>query len=416
MISTQSDQDARIDRLRILAIVLPLSYVVAVVVFLALNPLPSWATTLVAIAVSAPLVAAFAVVVFAVIRTMQREVLRREQRIRELLDSAPDGIVIADAHGTIVMVNQQAERMFGYTADELVGEFVERLLPPDLRDRHRGHRDAYYARPSLRPMGVGLALVAACKDGTLLPVEISLSPTASDNETLVTAVVRDVSARRSMEEERERLLAQAETQRERERIAMDLHDGVIQSIYGVTLGLETAIDDVKERPAQVHEALETSIGRLEQVIRDIRSYIFDLRPARVDGDPRESLPVLVEEFRVNTLLPATLEIDAALPPLDGDRSAAVFHVAQEALNNVQKHARATSVGVSLRHRDGLLHLEVGDDGIGFDTRARPADSHRGLQNMDARARAAGGTLSVDSAPGVGTVVHFDLPESHEEAP
>lgn len=414
MVSAQSDQEARLDRLRILAVVLPLAYVVAVVGFLALNPLPSWATAIVAIVVSAPLVAVFAGVVFAVIRTMQVEVLRREGRIRNLLESAPDGILIADGRGTIVMVNQETERMFGYTSAELIGQPVELLLAADMRERHERHRDTYGANPSIRPMGAGLDLVARRRNGTQLPVEISLSPTASEGEVMVTAVIRDISARRGMEEERDRLLAAAETQRERERIAMDLHDGIIQSIYGVTLGLETAIDDVNERPAQVHEALDASIGRLEQVIRDIRSYIFDLRPARIDSDLRQSLPALVEEFRVNTLLRAALDIAPDLPQLDQNRAAAVFHLAREALNNIRKHARATSVEVSLAPRAGLISLEVRDDGIGFDSAADPGEVHRGIRNMTARAHAAGGTLTIQSLRDQGTTVRFELPCAPDE--
>jgi PAS domain S-box-containing protein len=202
------DLEPRLERLRVLAVVLPLSYVAAIVAFLAINPLPSWASALVALGVSAPLVIAFTALVFNVVRTTRAELVQRERRIQGLVESAPDGIISVDETGTIVLVNQQAERMFGYTRDELVGGTVELLVPVELRAAHVRHRQAYQQAPRLRPMGAGMELAGRRKDGTTVPVEISLSPIRQDGTLLVTAVVRDISARRALEEERERLLAE----------------------------------------------------------------------------------------------------------------------------------------------------------------------------------------------------------------
>src|SRR5205814_347718 len=140
----------------------------------------------------------------------------------------------------------------GYTKQQLVGTPVEALLPEAARGRHTNHRETYQRQPSLRPMGAGLELVALRKDGTTFPVEISLSPIEQDGQLLVNAVIRDISERLALEAEREHLRAETETQQERERIAMDLHDGIIQSIYAVTLGLETTMDDMaRESPDDI---------------------------------------------------------------------------------------------------------------------------------------------------------------------
>jgi PAS domain S-box-containing protein len=122
-----------------------------------------------------------------------------EAKFRGLVEAAPDGIVMAGSDGRIVLVNAQAATMLGYTRDELVGASVETLLPEVLRSRHVGHRAIYQATPATRPMGVGAHLVARRKDGTELPVEISLSPMSAPQGVLVIAVIRDVSERQRAE-------------------------------------------------------------------------------------------------------------------------------------------------------------------------------------------------------------------------
>jgi len=409
MLNGQEDQEARMERLRILGVALPLAYVAAIVGFLAFNPFPSWASSLVAVLVSAPLVAAFAAFVFSVVETMRGQLMRREERFRGLVDSAPDGIVISDAGGTIVMVNRQTEEMFGYASGELTGMHIDALIPRELHPRHADHRRRYYESPSVRPMGAGLELVALRRDETRMPVEISLSPIEQEEGKLVIAVVRDISDRRRLEEERERLLAETETQRERERIAMDLHDGIIQSIYAVSLGLEAVMTDVEEHPADARRSIDRAMTQLEEVIQDTRSYIFSLRPPRIDDDIAQSLSTLADDFRVNSLIETSLWIDARMPPIDTGRSLAMFHVAQEALNNARKHGRPTSVGIRVECCDGRLVMEVRDNGAGFDTARETPATHRGLRNMAARAEAAGGTLAIESAPGEGTKIRFELP-------
>ena len=118
----------------------------------------------------------------------------------ELVESAPDALVVAGPEGDIVLVNRQAELMFGYLRSELLGQPVELLVPEQLRSRHAGHRQAYVREPKTRPMGVGLDLAARRKDGTEFPVEVSLSPARVAGGMLVSSSIRDVSERRRMEQ------------------------------------------------------------------------------------------------------------------------------------------------------------------------------------------------------------------------
>ncbi len=122
-----------------------------------------------------------------------------EAQFRGLLESAPDAIVIVDAQGRMVLVNTQAEKMFGYGRDELLGQRVELLLPDALRARHVAHRERYQASPSTRPMGIGMDLSGRRRDGSEFPVEISLSPMQTDEGLLVTSVIRDISGRKEVE-------------------------------------------------------------------------------------------------------------------------------------------------------------------------------------------------------------------------
>jgi two-component system sensor kinase FixL len=138
-------------------------------------------------------------------RKRAEDALRRmEARFRHLLESAPDGILTIGDDGRIQLVNSQAERMFGYNRAELLHQFVEMLLPEELRPLHESQRGAFSANPRTRPMGIGLELFARKKDGTTLPVEISLSPLTFEGEHMVTAVIRDVSERTAIEAERHR--------------------------------------------------------------------------------------------------------------------------------------------------------------------------------------------------------------------
>jgi PAS domain S-box-containing protein len=123
---------------------------------------------------------------------------------RALLDAAPDGIVVCDDRGILVLVNSAAERMFGYDHDELLGASLEALIPEHARPRHEHHRAAYNAGPRLRPMGTDLELHGRRKDGSELPVEISLSPFTTDRGLLIIAGVRDVTDRRQLERDKKR--------------------------------------------------------------------------------------------------------------------------------------------------------------------------------------------------------------------
>jgi formate hydrogenlyase transcriptional activator len=123
-----------------------------------------------------------------------------DERYRRLLEAAPDAMVVVDRSGRMILVNSLTEKMFGYTRQELLNQPVEILIPESLRREHPRHRDAYYAAPQPRPMGIGLELLGRRKDGSTFPVEISLSPMEEEGGVEVTAAIRDVTERNRAEE------------------------------------------------------------------------------------------------------------------------------------------------------------------------------------------------------------------------
>src|SRR5260221_202268 len=143
-----------------------------------------------------------------------------DARFRGLLESAPDGIVVVDANGVIVIVNSQTERMFGHTREELLGQHIEMLVPGRFRPRHEGDRSAYASDPHTRPMGAGRALTGLTRNGEEFPVEISLSPLRTEQGTLVMSIIRDITDRRRPEE-----LIQASL-REKEALLREIHHPV----------------------------------------------------------------------------------------------------------------------------------------------------------------------------------------------
>jgi signal transduction histidine kinase len=193
---------------------------------------------------------------------------------------------------------------------------------------------------------------------------------------------------------------------ERDRIGMDLHDGIIQSIYGVGLVLEHARLLATEEPEKSAERIQQAINSLNHTIRDIRSYILDLRP-RQFGDENliDGLRRLVMEFRVNTLAEANLTGSPEdLKDIPQSHALALFHICQEALANAAKHSHAKKVSINLWASPERVMLEIRDNGHGFETEKMSMTLGHGLSNMHTRAHHVGGDVEITSAAGDGTSI------------
>ncbi len=195
---------------------------------------------------------------------------------------------------------------------------------------------------------------------------------------------------------------------ERDRIGMDLHDGVIQALYATGLKLETCLEDVEEQPKAVADELERAIGQLNQVIADIRSYVFRLRPGVLaHTDLAGAVGALLQELKVNALTRVELsEEPGACQGLSEDQTSELFLVAQEAITNARKHARASCVFARLERQGSTFRMSIADDGAGFDPDV--ANTGQGLHNMRDRVERLGGTIAVQSQPGDGATVLVEL--------
>lgn len=206
-----------------------------------------------------------------------------ELGFKALLEAAPEAIIIVDADGRIVLVNHQTEAIFGYSADELVGQPLEILLPERFHEVHVAHRSGYVAAPRTRPMGTGLELYGRRHDGSEFPAEVSLSPTQTEAGIFVTSIVRDITERRQADAERARLLAQEQAARAEAERAAELVRR-LQIVSDAALAHLTSVDDL----------LQELIGRIREVLTVDTVSILLLDPESETLVPRASKGVEAE--------------------------------------------------------------------------------------------------------------------------
>ncbi len=200
---------------------------------------------------------------------------------------------------------------------------------------------------------------------------------------------------------------------ERDRIGRDLHDGIIQSLYGVGLSLEDLEGVMLEHPAEAAARVDAAIDAINVAIGDIRHFILGLRPSLVGThDLIGSLAALVESSRLASVIDVEFEADAEVPPLrelDERTTTQLIHFAREALSNVTRHSRATRASVQLSVVDDAIQLVIADNGVGFEPPAEGKAEHQGIANMRDRASSMDATFRIESEPGVGTRIILDVP-------
>ncbi len=208
-----------------------------------------------------------------------RDLSRAPMSVAGLLDMVPDGLLLVDPDGQLVLVNQRIEELFGYGRRELLGRPVEMLVPRSLRSCHVDHRREYAQHPRVRPMGTQAAQLYGCRrDGSEFPVEISLSPTTVENEQWTVAVVRDGTERLAAERLRQSVVVAEQT-----RIADEMADGVVRGLFGAGLQLQSLIDSTDGR---VREGLYAAVECIDSTIRELRTAIFGRRADSVTASRR----------------------------------------------------------------------------------------------------------------------------------
>jgi len=200
---------------------------------------------------------------------------------------------------------------------------------------------------------------------------------------------------------------------ERERIGMDLHDGVIQSLYSLGLTLDYVKAIMDEDPKESMEKLNYATDGINSTIIDIRTYISDLRPRQMQENLsfKENLEVLLQEFENNSNINSSLQDDIQVPlELNYQNTLTLFRIAQESLSNTARHSKAKKINLRLWDENCKVYLEIIDNGEGFNIDKTKANLGHGLANMQRRTRKAGGGISIDSSPGKGTKVTAWVPK------
>jgi PAS domain S-box-containing protein len=321
-------------------------------------------------------------------------------------EHSPDGMAVVDSSGIIVFANPRMCDLTKYPMSVLTGLSIDLLVPTTIRGHHAGLRHDFAAAGEARPIGRGATLSMIRRDGTSLPVEIALAPVVVDGELLVVAAVRDVTERLELERQARttsELLALAD---ERDRIARDLHDTVLQRLFG--LGLELQALTVRTDPllgAQISRAVD----ELDLIIREIRTTVFTLGSAQRDGSFGQELgAVVAQSSRVLGFTPRVRidgPVEAAMPAAVRTELMASL---REMLSNVGRHAGASMAEVVLTLADDEVHLTVLDNGRGIPADTRPYDGN-GLRNIRERARSLGGECTVENASQGGCRVRWRAP-------
>ena len=351
-------------------------------------------------------------------------------RLQEVFRAAPDPILIVDATGVIVEASGEVMRVFGYEPAALVGQRIEVLVPDARRAAHQQSRAAYQAHPELRPMGRGLPLEARRRDGSAVPVDLTLGPFETPSGRYVAAIVRDISDRKAAEEELSRQARDlAEANRDLEAFAYSVsHDlrTPLRAIQGLGLALEE--DFAKELTTVAADYVRRMVAaaqRMDTLILDLLAY------SRVGRQERTLRPVSLDAVwhEAREDLPPAHRAAVTIEPQLGEACATPSLMRQVAANLLSNAVKFVAPGVEPRvvvsaHREGdRVRLSVRDNGIGID----PAFHHRifgvferlhgieqypgtgiGLALVKKSVEAMGGVVGIESAPGAGSTFHIDL--------
>ena len=330
--------------------------------------------------------------------------LKSEERFRLAIEAAPNAMVMGNESGQIVLANRQAETLFGYSQDELLGQPFEMLLPERFYELHAELRSDFLEEPVAHQMEAIRSVVGRRKDGGEFPAEVAYNPIETEEGILILASIVDISERQQLAEAR----IQAAVE-ERQRLARELHDSVTQSLYSLTL-----LAEASRRTAQHGEINKVvdNIVRLgetaQQALKEMRLLVYELRPLALEtAGLVDALQHRLDAVEKRAGVDAQLQVE-----LNNDLSSEVentlYRIAQETLNNALKHAEATAVSVRLRSTDGMVEMEIRDNGKGFDPERIHDRGGLGITSIRERTEALGGKLSITSKPAEGTCIQIRL--------
>ena len=326
---------------------------------------------------------------------------------RQMADMSNDAFYLCDAHGRFLYVNDRSSSTSGYSRDELLAMTVSDVnpdFPPD--------RLAAFVRELRHGPIPPFETITRRKNGTISPIELSVAHLEIDGADYMFGVVRDISERKQLETTRksfaQRMLRALEA--ERQRVARELHDDVGQSVATVGVLLH-AIDQTPGSIAEdVRPTLVQTHANIRQITEAVARIVRDYHPAELVGlGLEDTLRSHVVQFTQRHRLALELATTSTVGLLDHEQELHLYRIAQEALANVARHARARRVTVLLKTRPGELALTIRDDGIGFDPEQAGTSEGLGLITMRERAELMQAALDVRATPQHGTELCVVLP-------
>jgi PAS domain S-box-containing protein len=349
-------------------------------------------------------------------RTAELQDSNRRLRLMSFaLDQVREAAYLIDEAGSFFYVNQEACRAHGYSAEEFQQLNVT-AIDPDL-----SHEAVTSMWGHVWSKGnITFEARHRRRDGSIFPVEIHTTVIRFEDHDLTLSLARDITERKEAElrlsesyAQLRELASRRESDREEERkhIAHELHDELGQHLTALRMGIGTLHHRQESENTWLREGLEALISRVDDTICVVRNVASTLRPALLDMGIGPALDWLASQFRKTTGLACDIHFPADFHDLTEEASVALYRIVQEALTNVARHAQAAAVTITIRQDAGTCHLEISDDGTGFNALATRTKS-LGLLGMRERALHLGGELLVDSAPGQGTRIRVQIPCTH----
>jgi PAS domain S-box-containing protein len=353
------------------------------------------------------------------------EEIEYREATRALLETASQGILAIDPGGTIRLANRMTETMFGHRRDELLGQPLAILLPERFHTRHDVHRGEFFSAPRTRPMGLGMDLVGRRKDGTELPVEVSLSYFETKASMLAVCFISDISERKQSEaaarrhqQELQALTARLISAQESssKHLARELHDVFSQKLAVLGMEITTLQHRSPKSPAAFSKRLHHLAEQIGGLAKDIHQMSRQLHPSIIDdlglaAALNNECLAFSEQHGIRVeFTPRNIR-----DPLPEDISLCLYRVAQESLRNIGKHSVASEVRVLLKGGSREIALVIEDIGGGFELEEVRGQGGLGLVSMDERVRLVGGAFSIQSEPGKGTRVEARVPLLQREA-
>ena len=350
-------------------------------------------------------------------KRVEESLRQSEERFRSVAQTANDGIITVDSRGSIVFWNDAADKIFGYSGDEVIGKPLTFVMPERFgKDQKNGLERAFLTgQPGI--VGKTVEKVGRRKNGGEFPVELSLASWKTKEGTFFTGIVRDVTERRRAEEEIRYLSRQliGVIEEERKRLARDLHDEFGQAVTGLHFAIGALHNSLPQELKDQRTRCDELIGLIEQLGDIIRNISSELRPDMLDHlGLIPTLESYIEDFvkRREGLRIDFKAVGVKKRP-DPEIEIVVYRFLQEALNNIAKHAQANHVSVLLTYSHPKLIFTIKDDGVGFDLVTVGDNGGMGLTSMRERAEKIDGMLDITSASGEGTRVRVGVYAKHE---